>query len=151
MFTLLVVALQIKSVFGTVLVNNEAMFKVPPLQISISAIELTNCGVAETVTVAICPVTGMVQPFKSALNISYIVVAAGDTEITLLPEAPMVIVLGVPFHVSCVPGVAVRVIFTGIPAHVVVVPIIPMFVGAGFTVMVPVAFTEPQPPVNGIS
>jgi len=36
MFTLLVVALQIKSVFGTVLVNNDAMFNVPPLQISIS-------------------------------------------------------------------------------------------------------------------
>ena len=89
---------------------------------------MINCGVAETVTVAICPVTGIAQPFKSALNISYEVVAAGDTEITLLPEAPMVIVLGVPLHVSCVPGVAVRVILTGIPAQVVVVPVIPIFV-----------------------
>ena len=62
----------------------------------------------------------------------------------------MVIILGEPFHVSCVPGVAVRVTLTGIPAQVVVVPVIEIFVGAGFTVIVPVAFNAPHPPVNGI-
>jgi hypothetical protein len=57
------------------------------------------------------------------------VFTAGDTEITLLPEAPIIIVLGVPVNVSCVPGVAVRVKLTGIPAQVVVVPVIEIFVG----------------------
>src|SRR6478609_1733788 len=94
----------------------EAIFNVPPLQIVISGICVINCGVAETVTVALCPTTGIAHPFKLAVVNVYVVFAAGETEITLLPDATIVNELGVPVHVITVPGVAVTVKLTGIPA-----------------------------------
>ena len=135
--TLLVVALQINVAPGTVLVNWEAIFNVPPLQIVISGTCVINCGVAETVTVVLCPIIGIVHPFKLALVKVYEVSGnVGETEITLLPETPITNELGVPVQVISVPGVPVTVKSTGIPAHVVVPPEIVTFVGIALMVTV---------------
>ena len=57
---------------------------------------------------------------------------------------------GEPLHDICVPGVAVSVRFTGNPAQVDALPEIEILVGVGFTEIVPMAFTEPQLPINGM-
>ena len=111
---------------------------------------MINCGVSEIVTVVLCPRTGIVHPFKLALIKVYVVVLVGDTEITFIPEAPIVNELGVPDHVITVPGVAVTSKLTGIPAQVVKPPEIVILVGIGLIVTDVVTGIAAHPPLAGM-